>query len=121
MNNWIKTQDIDCRRPHRKLRVFSGFYSAMHKYIYVMYHLKQAGDFIQATYSCLSKLESFVWYVYNTVCFFSCMCVCARVNGSRSNGALGADKGSTKRGTKEATLPLCPCATTTSSFYLSFI
>ena len=25
------------------------------------------------TVSCLSKLESFV---YNTVCFFSCMCVC---------------------------------------------
>ena len=48
--------------------------------------------------------------------------VCVSLNGSRSNGALEADKGSTKRGTKEATLPLCPCATTTSSsFYLSFI
>ena len=60
-------------------------------------------------------------YIIQCVSLVVCVCVCARVNGSRSNGALGADKGSTKRGTKEATLPLCPCATTTSSFYLSFI
>ena len=47
--------------------------------------------------------------------------VCVSLNGSRSNGALEADKGSTKRRTKEATLPLCPCVatTTTFSFYLS--
>ena len=50
--------------------------------------------------------------------------VCVSLNGSRSNGALEADKGSTKRRTKEATLPLCPCATTTSSppfIYLLYI
>ena len=47
--------------------------------------------------------------------------MCVSLNGSRSNGALEADKGSTKRRTKEATLPLCPCVatTTTFSFYLS--